>query len=147
MSMVECRHNIRLSVHRSFFCGALWDRMRAVENMHYGFEHYLKRLSPQIVHYYMGLRVWLRWKSGCSAFNVLHSVSNRARGKRSSLDVRYSRYIVWPIFRSRGWQRTALKDMIVHVFITSGQTPKRKLKYLWEQGGLTPTLIKHTRAS
>ncbi len=49
-----------LSVHQLYtrFCGALWDWMSALENIHYGFEHHLKWLSPQIVHY---LRVWGRF--------------------------------------------------------------------------------------
>ncbi len=60
--------------------------------------------------------------------SVFHSISNHAHGKRSSLlrpctlstlffeqeTVWYSRYMIW--------QRTALKQLIVHVFITSGQT-------------------------
>ncbi len=58
------------------FCGALWDWMSALENIHYGFKHHLKWLSPQIVHYRD--RSVLGAHAFCSVPGA-HAVRSRAR--------------------------------------------------------------------
>ncbi len=87
-------------------------------------------------------RVGVEWgMSGYEWMNethlsMFHSVSNRTRGKRlrnslfqllflvSGKTVPHSRYMIWLIFTYKGQQHTTLKEMIIHVFITTGQIQK-----------------------
>ncbi len=52
--------------------------------------------------------------------------TNKSENKQSwCCTVRHSCYMIWQIFMWRGWQRTTLKAMIIHVFITAGKIKKQ----------------------